>query len=90
MAVTVIPPEPEKKTEYTNAEFFALFTQEEVQAFYASIDAGNSMLRLVRDMLVGTNLPLALDNPLVTNGLGVMVLSGVITEERAQEIAQGK
>lgn len=85
--VVVAPVEDvvEVKT-YTAAEFFAQFTEDEVNAFYAQIDGGNNMLRLTRDMIMATSTPLAVDNPLVIGGVFALQASGVITPERGAEI----
>ena len=84
--VIVAPIENETPGPWTAAEFFALFTAEEVGTFYARIDAGDVGLRLTRDMIMATSTPLAYDNPLVQGGLFALQQSGVITAERVAEI----
>ena len=89
MSVTVVPDlEAGKPGPWTAAEFFSLFTPEEVGAFYAKIDAGDVMLRLTRDMIMATSTPLAVDNPLVQGGLFALANSGVITPECVAEITK--
>lgn len=71
---------------YTASEFLSVFTPEEYAAFYAQIDGGNVHLRHLLNVVTASTTVLAGDNPLLQNGLAVMVQSGVITQARADEI----
>lgn len=71
---------------YTASEFLSVFTPAEYTLFYAQIDGGNVHLRHLLNVVMASTTVLAGDNPLVVGGVSVMVQSGVLSQERADEI----